>query len=121
MQLNASPKQGKIVKTDLSQRIKQVRVDSGLRQVFISEHTGITQDLLSRFENGIRTPTYAQLERMAKVYHMTVIEFLGGFDDALSDDERALIASLRNGDLAGALRILASVADCHLRTDDAAS
>lgn len=92
-------------------RLETLRKDRGFRQVFVSEHTGIRQDELSRFESGARVPTLRHLKSLARFYQMSVVQLLGGDDAGLSVDELELLTAYRRRDYPCMIRVMASALD----------
>jgi transcriptional regulator with XRE-family HTH domain len=46
--------------------LKKIREDKGLKQEDLSKKTGLTQSAISQFEKGLRAPTPATVEKIAK-------------------------------------------------------
>lgn len=59
---------GDVVKTNL----KQLRKDKGYTQIAVQMKTGIEQALLSKFENGERTPPTETLIKLADFYNVSI-------------------------------------------------
>ena len=57
---------------DMQNRLRQLRKSRGLTQVSLQMHTGIEQALLSKFENGERTPPTETLVRLAEFYNVSI-------------------------------------------------
>jgi transcriptional regulator with XRE-family HTH domain len=64
------------VKKNLGKKIKQVLLDSGLRQKDLSKKTGITQQLLNDWVNKRRNPKIENLEKIAKALNTPIGYFL---------------------------------------------
>ena len=50
--------------------------ESGLTQAEVSRQTGITRDLICRYNNGSREPSIRQLVKLAKFFHADLNELL---------------------------------------------
>jgi len=59
------------------ENLKKIRIRQGLTQLQIAEATGISQSLLSKYENGERTPTCGNLIALAKFLDTSVDYLLG--------------------------------------------
>jgi len=64
---------------DLAEKLKSIRRKVGLKQRQVSERCGIDDSSLSSFENGQSEPRLAQLEKLARIYHIPLSYF---FDDS---------------------------------------
>ena len=53
-------------------RLKELRKAKGLTQIALQMQTGIEQALLSKFENGERTPPTETLVRLAEFYQVSI-------------------------------------------------
>ena len=56
----------------MNNRLKELRKNAGLTQISLQMKTGIEQALLSKFENGERTPPTETLMTLADFYNVTV-------------------------------------------------
>ncbi|HWQ51016.1 MAG TPA: helix-turn-helix transcriptional regulator [Terriglobales bacterium] len=59
------------------ENLKKIRVRQGLTQRQIAEATGISQSLLSKYENGDRTPTCGNLIALARFLDTSTDYLLG--------------------------------------------
>ena len=59
------------------ENLKKIRIRQGLTQLQIAEATGISQSLLSKYENGERTPTCGNLFALARFLDTSVDYLLG--------------------------------------------
>lgn len=94
-------------------RLKTLRQAANLTQEKLSELTGLSQKQISRWESGEREPGANDLIQLAQALN-TSTDFLVGLTDdpspatansgELSELERDLLAAVRRGDLAAALR-----------------
>ena len=56
----------------MKNRLKELRKSKGYTQVALQMHTGIEQALLSKFENGERSPPTETLIRLADFYNVSI-------------------------------------------------
>jgi len=56
----------------MKNRLKELRKSRGYTQVALQMQTGIEQALLSKFENGERTPPTETLVRLADFYNVSI-------------------------------------------------
>ena len=54
----------KCTNMDIGQAIRKVRNDKGIKQKFIAEKAGISNEYLSNIESGAKTPTISALNRI---------------------------------------------------------
>lgn len=66
---------------DMDNRLKQLRKEKKITQIALQMHTGIEQALLSKYENGDRTPTTDALVRLADFYNVSIDYILGRTDN----------------------------------------
>ncbi len=52
--------------------IKRIRINSELTQLKVEMDTGISQSMLSKYENGELQPTYQNLLILSKYYNVSV-------------------------------------------------
>ena len=62
---------------------KQERERIGLTQNELAERLGVSQQTISKYENGSREPDLENLIRMSKIFHVTT-DYLLGLDDSTS-------------------------------------
>lgn len=60
----------------LAQKIKKLRVDQGLSQAKLAERAGFARSTLSKIENGILSPTFEILLKIAHGFGLELTEFL---------------------------------------------
>lgn len=58
-------------------RIKQIRLEIGLTQNYVSAQTGISQSKLSKYESGELEPNIEQLGILAEFYNVSIDYLLG--------------------------------------------
>ena len=56
----------------MQNRLKELRKSRHYTQISVQMHTGIEQALLSKFENGDRTPPTETLVRLADFYNVSI-------------------------------------------------
>ena len=56
----------------MKNNLKLLRKQKGYTQISLQMHTGIEQALLSKFENGERTPPTETLVRLADFYNVSI-------------------------------------------------
>ena len=57
------------------ENLKKLRLEAGLTQLALQMKTGIDQAILSKYENGERTPTVENLQTLAEFFH-TSLDYL---------------------------------------------
>ena len=82
---------------NLGERLKTLRIESGLTQKQIAERVGVAISGISSYESGTRLPSYPVLIKLARVYHVQT-DFLLGVTSKetidisdLTDDDRMVI------------------------------
>jgi transcriptional regulator with XRE-family HTH domain len=61
----------------IADRIKQLRINSGLSQDDIAQHLNISQSTYSRMERGILSPDCAQIRVISGLYGASILWLLG--------------------------------------------
>ena len=61
----------------MNNRLKELRKSAGLPQISLQMKTGIEQALLSKFENGERTPPTETLMTLADFYNVSMDYIMG--------------------------------------------
>lgn len=85
---------------DLSQRLRQLRLDKNLRQTQVAVLVGVEKSTISAYENDFRQPSYETLVRLANLYHVSTDYLLGRTEDrsinisGLTKSEADLICEL---------------------------
>jgi transcriptional regulator with XRE-family HTH domain len=95
-------------------RLKATRVRSGYTQETLAELLETDKKAISRWESGTFTPNTETLIRLAKVLDVSADYLLGLSDDPMphlridnmSEDERRVVAAMRQGDKLEAIRVL---------------
>ena len=65
----------------MKNNLKELRKKRGYTQIAVQMKTGIEQSLLSKFENGERTPPTETLLRLADFYDVSIDYILCGTDN----------------------------------------
>ena len=65
----------------IGNRIRQCRINAGLRQEYVAEKVGISQKHLSRIERGYHNPHFETIIALANTLDVTVNDFLYDFTD----------------------------------------
>lgn len=63
------------------QRIRQYREQLGLSQQQVARQLGITRSAYAYYETGVSSPRLPTLCKLAKLYHVSYEELLGGIDE----------------------------------------
>lgn len=91
---------------DFGDRLRQLRVAKGLKQVQVAKRIGVSRSIISAYENNTKTPSYVIVTRFALLYGVST-DYLVGlqpkrsiFVDGLSEEQisavQALVDSIRN-------------------------
>lgn len=80
----------------LSQRLRNIRVQRGYTLEQVAEMTGLTRGVLSKVENFRVTPSLATLSKIAQAFGMTMSELFEGLDEkpdmvVVRKDERLIV------------------------------
>jgi transcriptional regulator with XRE-family HTH domain len=67
----------KATKTLIANRIKEARLNSGLRQEEVARELNISQSSYSRMEKGVLTPDCAQIRVLSGLYNISILWLLG--------------------------------------------
>ena len=65
----------------MKNNLKELRKSRGYTQIAVQMKTGIEQALLSKFENGERTPPTETLMRLAEFYDVSMDYIMGRTDN----------------------------------------
>lgn len=66
----------------LGEKLKKARINKNFTQEYLAEMLNVSQKTYSNFENDKSKPGFSQVEEMAKVLDVSVLDFLTG--DGLS-------------------------------------
>ncbi len=62
----------------LGEKLKKARMHKNFTQEYLAEMLNVSQKTYSNFENDRSKPAFAQVEDIAKVLDMSVLDFLSG-------------------------------------------
>lgn len=71
--------------TNLSVRLRQLRLDKRLRQDQVARLVGVSKGAISAYETDIRQPSYDVLIRLANLYRVSADYLLDRTDDRTLD------------------------------------
>ena len=83
-----------------STRLKQLRLNKGLRQEQVAKLIGVNKSAISTYENDTRQPSFEILVRLANLYRVSTDYLLGQTNtrsvdlSGLTEQEAALICEL---------------------------
>ena len=97
-------------------RLKQLREGKHLTHTDLASELDVSFAQIYRFESGKASPDADVLDRMAEVFGVSVDYLLGRSDDLnahlsediLTEDERAVLNAMRQGDDKTAMKIIAN-------------
>ena len=70
---------------EFSERLKDLRKQTGLTQVDVAEKLGISQPAYASWERGVKKPTQENLVKIAKILNVSV-DYLVGNSEEKSDE-----------------------------------
>ncbi|MGR5983886.1 helix-turn-helix domain-containing protein [Bacillus cereus] len=77
---------------ELNKRLKLLRSEHKLTQEKFATAVGITKASVSKFENGIKTPSRETIEKIADYFNVTTDYLLGRSEDPeLSEEENKIV------------------------------
>ncbi|MCD8372409.1 MAG: helix-turn-helix domain-containing protein [Clostridia bacterium] len=62
------------------ERLKELRKEKGLGQTRLAELCGVSNGIISLWENGMREPTMSNLIKLAKIFEVS-IDYLVGLSE----------------------------------------
>ena len=65
----------------MHERLKQIRIERGLRLKDVAEHLEVTVRSISRYENGSREPSIEVIVKFCKLYDVSADYLLGLTDN----------------------------------------
>ena len=71
----------KMIATIYTERIKYLRTEKGLSQEDLAKELGVSNAIISRWENGLREPSMSSLIALAKFFHVSIDYIVGLTDD----------------------------------------
>lgn len=74
---------------EFHERLKNIRLDRGIKQNNVAESIGIKNNTLSSYENGKRQPDLETLKKLASFYQVTV-DYLLGNDELNENNHESL-------------------------------
>ncbi|MBE7100496.1 MAG: helix-turn-helix transcriptional regulator [Clostridiales bacterium] len=66
--------------TIFSERLRELRVESGVGQVELAQAIGVSKGVISLWENALREPKLTNLVALAKYFNVSV-DYLVGLED----------------------------------------
>lgn len=66
--------------TDFSSRLRELRLNNGLRQEQVAKLVGVDKSSISYYENSTRQPSFDVLLRLASLYRVSTDYLLGQSD-----------------------------------------
>lgn len=79
----------------LGEHLRIARDRCGLQQKEVAEAVGVSQGLVSNWENGKKTPSFEQIRALSRVLPIDVTAMLDRQFDICDDVERAILASTK--------------------------
>ena len=64
-----------------AERIKYLRIEKGLSQDDLAKELGVSNAIISLWENGLREPSMSSLIVMANFFHVSIDYIVGLSDD----------------------------------------
>ena len=94
-----------------NQNLRQIRKNKGVNQRIAAENLGVSQPLLSHYENGVREPGLAFVVRACDYFAVSADQLLGRTIDSAGDDHAKNMETLRQihsdaGTLCGNISVL---------------
>lgn len=92
----------------IGERIKRLRIEKHLTALQLGEKCGISENAISMYENGHRTPSRKTARIMCDVFNVDMdylycesdvrrkTDLTGAFDNHINSDEIAMILAFRN-------------------------
>ena len=86
--------------TKLSIRLRQLRLNAGLRQEQVAKHIGVTKSTISAYEKDTKRPSFEKLVKLANLYRVSTDYLLGQTDSryinlsGLSEQDVALVCEM---------------------------
>ena len=85
-------------------RLKELRIENGLKQKDVAEYLCVTQQAVAYYENSVSKPDPETLVKLADYFHVSVDYLLGREDDFgnvainadLSEEEKEILRTYRN-------------------------
>lgn len=64
-------------------RLRELRIEKGRKQKEVATEIGMSMQALSNYENGLREPDFATLNKLAEYFHVSIDYLLGRTDSPL--------------------------------------
>ncbi|SEO80906.1 Helix-turn-helix [Amphibacillus marinus] len=64
------------------ERLRKCREEIGLKQNSVAEKIGVKNNTLSSYEKGIRQPDYETLNKLAKLYNVSIDYLINGSQES---------------------------------------
>ena len=75
---------------DFSIRLKELRCDNDMSQTKLAEKLNLKASAISKYEKGLTQPSIETLEKLAKIYNVT-IDYLVGISDIKNPQDKSKI------------------------------
>lgn len=63
---------------EIGEKLKKIRLERNIKATNVAEKLGVSKSTVSNYENGIRKPGIETLEKIAKIYNVSISEILYG-------------------------------------------
>lgn len=86
--------------TEFSTRLRELRLNKGLRQEQVAKHIGVTKSTISAYEKDTKQPSFEKLVKLADLYCVSTDYLLGQTDSrsldlsGLSKQDAALVCEI---------------------------
>jgi transcriptional regulator with XRE-family HTH domain len=77
--------------------VKCLRETHGLTQEVLAERCGLSADTIRRLEHGSFSPSLCTIRKLAKGFHLSVMQLFQGFEIGGQDDETDDLVALVRG------------------------
>ena len=68
------------MKTEFNERLKELRLEKGIRQKDVADAIGVTANAIANYEQGTREPNFEILKALCKFFEVTA-DYLIGLTD----------------------------------------
>ncbi len=79
----------------LGNRIRELRTRAGLTQAQLADRVDVSHEFMSRLERGLKAPSLATIEKIAKALGIALSEFFD-FNAIPRDEKEAMLAGLHS-------------------------
>jgi transcriptional regulator with XRE-family HTH domain len=80
----------------INDRIKSIRVNSGIKQGIVASALGMSSSRLSAIESGVQNPTIQQIEAISRYFGVSTDYLIFGVDTKVTPVERELLGLIRD-------------------------